>query len=124
MRIMEEFVQISLDKYDTLKYNNDYLKQALKQEQELHSEHIAKLQMNICDLNSKIEDLKKYILDYRCKYMDTKEGTVEDYLERNALYYGMNDMKSLLNLGFTYAEMDEAIKKQYEVYKKEQSKDD
>ena len=39
---MKEFVQMSLKTYDTLKYNNEYLKEALKYEQEQHSEDIAK----------------------------------------------------------------------------------
>ena len=38
---MEAFVQMSLETYDALKYNNEYLKGKLKEEQESHSEDIA-----------------------------------------------------------------------------------
>ena len=34
---MEAFVQMSLETYDVLKFDNEYLKRKLKEEQELHS---------------------------------------------------------------------------------------
>ncbi len=38
---MESFVQMSLREYDTLKFNNEYLKRKLKEEQESHSEDVT-----------------------------------------------------------------------------------
>lgn len=38
---MEAFVQMPLETYDALKHNNEYLKEALKEEKELHDEDVA-----------------------------------------------------------------------------------
>lgn len=38
---MENFVQMSLETYDVLKFNNEHLKRELKKEQESHSEDVA-----------------------------------------------------------------------------------
>jgi hypothetical protein len=39
---MEAFVQMPLETYDVLKRNNEYLKRRLKEEQESHSEDVAR----------------------------------------------------------------------------------
>lgn len=38
---MEAFVQMSLETYDSLKRNNEYLKTKLKEEQESHNEDVV-----------------------------------------------------------------------------------
>lgn len=47
---MEAFVQMSLEKYDMLQFNNKYLKEALKEEQEQHNEDVAKAEKEKNDL--------------------------------------------------------------------------
>lgn len=42
---MEPFVQMPLGTYDTLKFNNEYLKRKLKEEQESHSEDVAQAKL-------------------------------------------------------------------------------
>lgn len=120
---MKEFVQMSLEKYDELKSNNEYLKRTLKQEQQSHKEDIEQAERKMCDLISNMKLYKEHILEYRCKYFDTKEETLEDCLSREPWKYGMNYPEDLLKLGFTYEEMDEFIKNKYEEYKKEQQND-
>lgn len=46
---MEPFVQMPLGTYDTLKFNNEYLKRKLKEEQESHSEDVAQAKKEIND---------------------------------------------------------------------------
>ena len=46
---MEAFVQMPLGTYDTLKFNNEYLKRKLKEEQESHSEDVAQAKKEIND---------------------------------------------------------------------------
>lgn len=58
---MEAFVQMSLETYDVLKFNNEYLKRKLKEEQELHSEDIAQINEVINDLRLKIDLYKQFI---------------------------------------------------------------
>lgn len=50
---MEAFVQMPLGTYDTLKFNNEYLKRKLKEEQESHSEDVAQAKKEINDLVEK-----------------------------------------------------------------------
>lgn len=50
---MESFVQMSLREYDTLKFNNEYLKRRLKEVQESHSEDVAQAKKEINDLAEK-----------------------------------------------------------------------
>lgn len=116
---MKEFVQLSLEKYDTLKRNNEYLKRRLKDVQESHDKDDARAEKEINNLVEKIEQYKKYILEYRCKWLDVDNYSLEHYLDIDSLYYGVNYKDDLLNLGFTRKEMDEFIADKYKEYVKE-----
>ena len=123
---MEAFVQMSLEAYDVLKNNNEYLKRKLKEEQELHSEDIAQINEVINDLAEKIDKYKQYILEYRCKYIDVNNDSLEELLSDDIWNYGMNCKDELLKLGFTKQEMDAFILDKYEelVKEKEENTDD
>lgn len=123
---MKEFVQMSLETYDLLKYNNEYLKRALKKEQESHSWDVAEAQKKIDDLAEKIEKYKQYILKCRCKLLEVESYSPERYLDIDSPYYGMYFKDELLSLGFTKQEMDAFILNKYEelVKEKEEDKDD
>lgn len=56
---MEAFVQMSLETYDVLKRNNEYLKGALKKERESHDEDVAQAKKEINDLAEKIDQYKQ-----------------------------------------------------------------
>lgn len=123
---MEAFVQMPLETYDVLKNNNEYLKEALKEEQEQHDEYVAKAEKEINDLAEKIEQYKQYILEYRCKYIDVNNDSIEELLSNDIWNYGMNCKDELLKLGFTKQEMDAFILDKYEelVKEKEENTDD
>ena len=123
---MEAFVQMSLETYDVLKSNNEYLKRKLKEEQELHNEDIAQINEVINDLAEKIDKYKQYILEYRCKYIDVNNDSLEELLSDDIWDYGMNCKDELLKLGFTKQEMDAFILDKYEelVKEKEENTDD
>lgn len=123
---MEAFVQMSLETYDTLKFNNEYLKEVLKEEQEQHSEDVAKAEKEKKDLVDKIERYKQFILKCNCKYLNVEVYSLEQYLNIDSWDYGMNYKDDLLNLGFTKQEMDAFIANKYEEYlkEKEENKDD
>lgn len=123
---MEAFVQMSLETYDVLKFNNEYLKRKLKEEQEQHDEYVAKAEKEINDLAEKIEQYKQYILEYRCKYIDVNNDSIEELLSNDIWNYGMNCKDELLKLGFTKQEMDAFILDKYEelVKEKEENTDD
>lgn len=123
---MEAFVQMSLETYDALKSNNEYLKEALKHEQEQHNEDVAQINEEMNDLRSKIEKYKQYILEYRCKYIDVNNDSLEELLSDDIWNYGMNCKYELLSLGFTKQEMDEFIENEYKkrLKEKEENKDD
>lgn len=123
---MEAFVQMPLETYDTLKRNNEYLKRRLKEVQESHDKDDARAEKEINNLVEKIEQYKKYILEYRCKWLDVDNHSLEHYLDIDSLDYGVNYKDDLLSLGFTRKEMDEFIADKYEEYvkEKEESTDD
>lgn len=121
---MEAFVQMSLETYDLLKSNNEYLKRKLKEEQESHSEDVAQAKKEINDLAEKIDQYKKYILRCRLKYLDVENYSLEQYLDIDSWTYGMNYKDELLSLGFTKQEMDEFIVDKYEEYVKEKEEDE
>lgn len=121
---MEEFVQISLETYDLLKSNNEYLKRRLKDEQESHSEDVAQAKKAIKDLAEKIEQYKQYILEYRCKWIDVDNDSLEKLLSEDSCDYGMNCKDELLKLGFTKQEMDAFILDKYEELVKEKEEDE
>lgn len=121
---MEAFVQMSLDTYDVLKSNNEYLKRKLKEEQELHNEDIAKAKKEINDLAEKIENYKRYILKFNCKHLNVEVYSLEQYLDIDSCTYGMNYKDDLLNIGFTKQEMDKFISNKYEEYLKEKEEDE
>lgn len=123
---MEEFVQMSLETYDLLKSNNEYLKRRLKEEQESHSEDVAKANKEINDLAEKIDQYKKYILKYNCRFLDVENYPLDRYLDIDSWNYGMNYKDDLLNLGFTKQEMNGFISDKYEelVKQKEEDEDD
>ena len=116
---MEAFVQMSLETYDVLKSNNEYLKRKLKEEQELHSEDIAQINEVMNDLSLKIDLYKQLILKFNCKYLNVDEYSLEQYLDIDSWTYGMNYKDELLNIGFTKQEIDEFIANKYEQYLKE-----
>lgn len=123
---MEPFVQMPLGTYDTLKFNNEYLKRKLKEEQESHNEDIAQINEVINDLRLKIDLYKQFILKCNCKYLNVDGYSLEQYLDIDSWTYGMNYKDDLLNLGFTKQDMDEFIANKYNEYlkEKEENKDD
>lgn len=123
---MEGFVQMSLKTYDSLKSNVEYLKGALKKEQESHSEDDAQAKKEINNLIEKIEQYKQYILECRCKLLEVESYSPERYLDIDSPYYGMYFKDELLKLGFTKQEMDAFILDKYEelVKQKEEDTDD
>lgn len=123
---MEPFVQMPLGTYDTLKFNNEYLKRKLKEEQESHSEDVAQAEKEINDLAEKIDQYKKHILERNCRFLDVENYSLEQYLDINSFHYGMNCKDELLKLGFTKQDMDAFILDRYEelVKQKEEDEDD
>lgn len=123
---MEAFVQMSLETYDLLKSNNEYLKRRLKEEQESHSEDVVQAKKEINDLVEKIEQYKQHILERNCRILDVDRYSLEHYLNEDSWNYGMNYKDELLSLGFTKQEMDEFIVDKYEqsVKEKEDDEDD
>ena len=122
--MMEAFVQMPLEKYDSLKSVNEYLKGKLKEEQESHSEDVAQFKKEINDLVEKIEQYKQHILECRCKWLDVENYSLDHYLNTDSWNYGMNYKDELLSLGITKQEMDEFIVDKYEEYLKEKEEDD
>lgn len=122
--MMEAFVQMPLEKYDSLKSLNEYLKRALKEEQESHSEDVTQAKKEINDLAEKIEQYKQYILECRCRWIDVDNYSLEHYLSTDSWNYGINCKDELLKLGFTKQEMDEFIVDKYEEYLKEKEEDE
>ena len=121
---MEAFVQMPLGTYDTLKFNNEYLKRKLKEEQESHSEDVAQAKKEINDLVEKIEQYKKHILERNCRFLDVENYSLEQYLDIDLWNYGMNYKDELLKLGFTKQEMDAFILDRYEELVKEKEEDE
>lgn len=121
---MEEFVQMSLKTYDSLKSNVEYLKGALKKEQESHNEDVAQAKKEINDLAEKIEQYKQHILERNCRLLDVDRYSLEHYLNEDSWNYGMNYKDELLSLGITKQEMDEFIVDKYEEYVKEKEEDE
>lgn len=121
---MEAFVQMPLETYDTLKRNNEYLKRRLKDVQESHDKDDARAEKEINNLVEKIEQYKKYILEYRCKWLDVDNYSLEHYLDIDSWNYGMNYKDELLSLGITKQEMDGFIADKYEEYVKEKEEDE
>lgn len=123
---MEDFVQMSLEKYDTLKSHIEYFKRTLKEEQELRTKDSIQAQKEINYLEEKIEQYKKYILSYQLTGLDVDNRSLEYYLNINSWNYGINFKDDLLKLGFTKQEMDEFITNKYEecVKEKEENTDD
>lgn len=120
---MKEFVQMSLETYDLLKYNNEYLKRVLKKEQESHNEDVAQAKKEINDLAEKIDQYKQYILECRCKLL-VESYSPERYLDIDSPCYGMYFKDELLSLGFTKQEMDAFILNKYEELVKEKEEDE
>lgn len=121
---MEAFVQMSLETYDLLKSNNEYLKRRLKEEQESHNEDVAQAKKEINDLAEKIEQYKQYILERNCRLLDVDRYSLERYLDIDSWNYGMNCKEELLKLGFTKQEMDAFILDKYEELVKEKEEDE
>lgn len=121
---MEAFVQMPLETYDVLKRNNEYLKGALKKERESHSEDVAQAKKEINDLAEKIDQYRQYILEYRCRWLDVENYSLEHYLDIDSFNYGMNYKDDLLNLGFTKQDMDGFIADKYEEYVKDKERKD
>nr|DAP70056.1 MAG TPA: hypothetical protein [Caudoviricetes sp.] len=121
---MEGFVQMSLKTYDSLKSNVEYLKGALKKEQESHDKDIAQAKKEINDLAEKIDQYKQHILERNCKRLDVDAYSLEHYLNIDSWTYGMNYKDDLLNLGFTKQELDGFIADKYEEYVKDKERKD
>ena len=120
---MEEFVQLSLETYDSLKLNNEHLKRELKKEQESHNEDVAQAIKEKNELVEKIDQYKQHILERNCRLLDVETYSLEHYLNTDSWNYGMNYKDELLNLGITKQEMDEFIVDKYEEYLKEKEED-
>lgn len=121
---MESFVQMSLREYDILKFGSENLKKELKEEQESHSEDVAQAKKEINDLAEKIDQYKQHILEYRCRWLDVENYSLEHYLDIDSFNYGMNYKDELLNLGFTKQEMDGFIADKYEEHVKDKERKD
>lgn len=121
---MEGFVQMSLKTYDSLKSNVEYLKGALKKEQESHNEDVAQVIKEKNELVEKIDQYKQHILERNCRLLDVETYSLEHYLNTDSWNYGMNYKDELLNLGITKQEMDEFIVDKYEEYVKEKEEDE
>lgn len=121
---MEAFVQMSLETYDALKRNNEYLKGALKKERESHDEDVAQAKKEINDLAEKIDQYKQYILERNCRLLDVDRYSLEHYLDIDSFNYGMNYQDELLSLGITKQEMDGFIADKYEGCVKEKQEDE
>lgn len=121
---MEAFVQMPLETYDSLKSNNEYLKTKLKEELESHNEDAIQAQKEIKDLVEKMEQYKKYILGYCCRWLDVENYSLEHYLNIDSFNYGINYKDDLLNLGFTKQDMDGFIADKYEEYVKDKERKD
>lgn len=115
---------MSLETYDLLKSNNEYLKRKLKEERESHDKDVAQAKKEINDLVEKIEQYKQHILERNCRFLDVDRYSLENYLNEDSWNYGMNYKDELLNLGFTKQEMDEFICGKYEEYAKEKEEDE
>lgn len=121
---MKEFVQMSLETYDSLKSNNECLERKLKKEQESHNEDVAQAKKEINDLAEKIEQYKQHVLERNCRLLDVDTYSLEHYLNKDSWNYGMNYRDELLNLGITKQEMDEFIVDKYEECLKEKEEDE
>lgn len=121
---MEPFVQMSLETYDLLKSNNEYLKRRLKEEQESHSEDVAQDKKEINDLAQRIDQYKQYILKLNCRVLDVENYSLDRYIDIDSWNYGMNYKDDLLNLGFTKEEMNGCIADKYEELVKEKEEDE
>lgn len=53
---MEEFVQMSLETYDSLKRNNEYLKRRLKEVQESHDKDVAQAKKEVDEFVRKLKE--------------------------------------------------------------------
>lgn len=118
---MEEFVQMSLEAYDSLKFSNDTLKRQQIAQQETYSNYVAQTQKEIDYLEEKIEQYKQYALKCSCRMItvDSYSYSLEQYLDINSWTYGMNYKDELLKLGITKQEMDEFISDEYKKSAKE-----
>lgn len=121
---MESFVQMPLREYDILKFNSENIRRELKEEQESHSEDVAQAKKEIDDLVEKIEKYKQYILEFRCRWIDVDNDSIEKLLSDDSWNYGMNCKDELLKLGFTKQEMDAFILDRYEELVKEKEEDE
>lgn len=123
---MESFVQMSLREYDILKFNSENIKRELKEEQESHSQDVEQDKKEINGLIEKIEQYKQQLLEYRCRWLDVENYSLEHYLDIDSWNYGINYKDELLSLGITRQEMDEFIVNKYEelLKKKEEDTDD
>lgn len=121
---MKEFVQMSLETYDSLKSNNECLKAKLKKEQESHNGDVAQAKKEINDLAEKIDQYKQHILEYCCRLLDVENYSLEHYLDIDSFNYGMNYKDELLNLGLTKQDMDGFIADKYEEYVKDKERKD
>ena len=121
---MEEFVQMSLKTYDSLKSNVEYLKGELKKEQGSHNEDVAQAKKEINDLAEKIDQYKQHILEHDCKFINIEVYSLEQYLNIDSWTYGMDYKDELLNLGITKQEMDGFICNRYEELVKQKEEDE
>lgn len=116
---MENFVQMSLERYDSLKSSNGTLKRQQIAQQETYSNYVAQTQKKIHYLEEKIEQYKKYILGRNCERLYVDNHSLEYYLDINSWNYAISYKDDLLKLGFTKEEMDEFIADKYEECVKE-----
>lgn len=104
-----EYVKMSLDTYNTLKYQDMQILRNLESKQEYNTMLEDKITELTCQLEIfKEEILNKYLLDYRVR--DYKLEDVTDIGEWN---YGLDNSQYLLKIGFTIDEMNEFITKKW-----------
>lgn len=104
-----EYVKMSLDTYDTLKYKEMQMLKNLESKQEYNTMLEDKITELTCQLEVfKEEILNKYLLDYR-----VRDYQLEDITDIGEWNYGLDNSQYLLKIGFTIDEMNEFITKKW-----------
>ena len=104
-----EYVKMSLDTYNTLKYQDMQILRNLESEKEKSEMLADKITELTCQLEIfKEEILNKYLLDYR-----VRDYQLEDVTDIGEWNYGLDNSQYLLKIGFTIDEMNEFITKKW-----------
>ena len=104
-----EYVKMSLDTYNTLKYQDMQILRNLESEKEKSEMLADKITELTCQLEIfKEEILNKYLLDYR-----VRDYQLEDVTDIGEWNYGLDNSQYFLKIGFTIDEMNEFITKKW-----------